>query len=506
MPVKGLSVRGRLNKFVDPAPRRASLVGPKEFFLLNQSGNIDQIGWCGPQRDKLWRYNQHYFDDLNAVDNKRRAIWHQQLIESWIEGNPPYTGEGWEPYPTSLRIVNWVKYFLRNSTPSTKQLDSLATQANWLTSRLEYHLLGNHLLSNAKALYFAGCYLSGEPTHNWLTIARRVLNHQLILQILDDGGHFELSPMYHALVLEDILDLVNIATAYGHVSDVTTWQALIPKMMTWLKAMSHPDEKISFFNDAAFGVAPDSIELFRYAQRAQIKYKADELTSLHLISSGYVRAETKNAVLFCDVAAVGPDYLPGHAHADTLTFELSVRRQRVFVNSGCSEYGVSAERLRQRGTAAHNTVLIDGQNSSEVWSGFRVARRAHPNILKVDLKEGDCHIECNHSGYRRLPGRPTHYRRWHMSANTLEITDTITGKYEAATAFLHLHPEIKVVKSDAKRIILRLSSGHKISLHVAGGDFLLTDSTWHPEFGRTLKTQRIEIVFKSKSCCTIIEF
>ena len=89
-----------------------------------------------------------------------------------------------------------------------------------------------------------------------------------------------------------------------------------------------------------------------------------------------------------DVGEIGPDYRPGHAHADTLCFELSVFGQRLVVNSGTSEYGLGAERLRQRGTAAHSTVQIDGADSSEVWSGFRVARRARPLCRTLDELDG----------------------------------------------------------------------------------------------------------------------
>ena len=69
---------------------------------------------------------------------------------------------------------------------------------------------------------------------------------------------------------------------------------------------------------------------------------------------------------------MGPDYIPGHAHADTLSFELSIGAQRVFVNSGTSEYGLSPKRLNQRKTAAHNTVEVDGKDSSQVWSGLEL--------------------------------------------------------------------------------------------------------------------------------------
>src|SRR6185295_1096925 len=109
-------------------------------------------------------------------------------------------------------------------------------------------------------------------------------------------------------------------------------------------------------------------------------------------------------------ASVGPSYQPGHAHADTLSFELSLHGRRVLVNSGTSEYGTGPERQRQRSTAAHNTVVIDGQDSSEVWGGFRVARRAHCQWLATSRTPAPS-IEAVHDGYLRLPGRNTHRRR-----------------------------------------------------------------------------------------------
>src|SRR5690606_4780416 len=119
------------------------------------------------------------------------------------------------------------------------------------------------------------------------------------------------------------------------------------------------------------------------------------------------------------MAPVGPDYLPGHAHADTLSFELSLFGQRVLVNSGTSCYGHGSERIRQRGTTAHNTVVVDGADSSEVWSGFRVARRARAINPEVHDHQG-LEASCSHDGYHRLPGRVTHHRRWRLTEVGLE--------------------------------------------------------------------------------------
>lgn len=93
-----------------PAQRGASLVAPGEFRFLNEQARLADVGWNGRGREKLWRYNQHYFDDLCAEDGDRRSAWHLDLLQDWLAANPPGHGDGWEPYPTSLRIVNWIKW------------------------------------------------------------------------------------------------------------------------------------------------------------------------------------------------------------------------------------------------------------------------------------------------------------------------------------------------------------------------------------------------------------
>ena len=149
-------------------------------------------------------------------------------------------------------------------------------------------------------------------------------------------------------------------------------------------------------------------------------------------------------VALLDVAPIGPDYLPGHAHADTLSFELSLFGQRVLVNSGTSCYGMGTERLLQRGTATHNTVAINGQDSSEVWGGFRVARRARPFGLRIEESESGLKVVCAHDGYTRLPGRPIHRREWCFSGGAMEIVDTIEGGFDEAVGRLFFHPGLSL--------------------------------------------------------------
>ena len=278
----------------------------------------------------------------------------------------------------------------------------------------------------------------------------KIIDKQLSEQILDDGGNFERSPMYHAIFLEDLLDLVNIVQVYKNkklIKKTKIWTNLINKMFNWLNVMKHPDGEISFFNDSTFGIAPKLKQLSNYAKRLGIYNDLIKLNKVtHLNKSGYLRFSSKNIVTIIDVAPIGPNYLPGHAHADTLSFELSLYGQRLLVNTGISEYGLTSIRKYERSTKAHNTVEVNNENSSEVWHGFRVARRAFPIDLKIDELKNYTKINCAHNGYQRLFGKPIHRRNWQFSKSSLIVNDQIEGFYKNAYAYFHIHPSVNILR------------------------------------------------------------
>lgn len=501
-----------------PARRHRSFFASYGFRFLNEEHLLSDIGWDPPYIGKLWRYNLHYFDDLNAEGAELRTEWHKEYLTRWIAENPPVAGTAWEPYPASLRIVNWIKWALSGNQLSPEFLHSLALQARWLAGRMEYHLLGNHLFANAKALIFAGLFFTGEEAEGWLKKGLKVLEKEIPEQILADGGQFERSTMYHALALEDMLDLYNIAITYSSAFSgresalLPVWFELIAKMRHWLAAMTHPDGEISFFNDAAIGIAPSPPELEKYAARLGLSLLYDGPDGItHLEKSGYIRVQSQNMVALLDVAPVGPDYLPGHAHADTLSFELSLFEQRVFVNSGTSCYGNNLERLRQRGTAAHNTVTLNGYDSSEVWGGFRVARRAYPLDLVIDEHSG-CHsISCAHDGFRWFRGKPVHIRKWSFTEEKLVVEDSIVGDFRQATARFFLHPSIiissKINDTGGLTILeLRITTGLAIRISFQAGAVRVENSTWHPEFGKIESNACLLAEFSSSKLKTVIEW
>lgn len=503
-------LRVAAGSWVAPPAGEPRLLGPVTFRFLDETRTLADPGdWNRPDWDKLWLYNLHYFDDLNAEEAGVRREWQRALIARWITDNPPGHGNGWEPYPLSLRVVNWIQWLLTGHAPQPDWLDSLAMQARYLARRLEWHLLGNHLFANAKALVHVGLFFDGSEADSWLAAGLRVLDRQLPEQVLPDGGHFERSPMYHAILLKDVLDLLNLAQVYpGRIeaSQTAQWRDAASRMLDWLHAMTHPDGGLAFFNDAAFGIAPTLAELVDYARRLGMSAPAAALSEAGgstasplfalLPDSGYARLQIGPVVLLADVGMIGPDYLPGHAHADTLSFELSLYGQRVVVNSGTSCYGTGPERQRQRGTAAHNTVVVNGQDSSEVWGGFRVARRARPLGLRWGEEGIGAWIECGHDGYRRLPGQPSHLRRWQLGVDGLDIHDRISDCYRHAVARYHLHPAVQAeLNSGGQGGTLHLADGTVLAFHLAAGAARLVATTWHPRFGASKENVCLEIPF-----------
>jgi len=481
-------------------PREPSMVGPTRFRFLGHERDIAESGrieWDRADWPRLWRYHLHYFDDLAADGAAGRREWHTSLLQRWLDDQPPGPGTAWEPYPVSLRIVNWVKWSLgpgdAGAVPCPAGLrqaidDSLAAHARWLMPRLETHLLGNHLWANAKALVFAGVYFSGREAAAWRSRGLGLVRRELTEQVLADGGHFELSAMYHSIVLEDLLDLIQMADRFPGAlpePDVCQWRAAAERMGDWLSVMSHPDGEIALLNDAALGQAPAPAALADYGARLGLRPARAPRQPVHwLRDTGYGRVTVGPWVAILDAAEIGPSYLPAHGHADALTFELSLEGERLVVDSGTGTYEDGPERWHQRSTAAHNTVQIDGRDSSEVWKSFRVARRARPGAVEVQETASGCRVSGSHDGYARA-GVSRHRRTWSFHERELHIEDELVGHGCHDVAWrLYLHPEVEVERcGPAEFVILR--RGCRVARFSGDPhlDFQIVPSRYHPHFG-----------------------
>jgi uncharacterized heparinase superfamily protein len=463
------------------------------FTFLNETYNLMKKGWDNKNLSKLWRYNLHYFDYL-LQDSVNIEILEKQkkVVSNWISDNSFGKGTAWEPYPTSLRIINWLKWHSKLNALTDTAIMNLWNQIRWLAARPEFHLLGNHLFVNAKALLFGCAFFGLDERSTIYRKALKILNAELEEQFLNDGAHFELSPMYHSLAMEDLLDLYQLAPSLPMSFPKDKILEKYTKGMYWLSYMKYDNQEFAHFNDCANGIALNYNDLIEYADKIGIEHQVvQSFDYYHFTDSGFAVLKKNDIHLINDIGKVGPDYLPGHAHADTLSFELAIKGQRIIVNSGTSEYGISNERLRQRSTAAHSTIEVDGKSSSEVWSGFRVARRASVDVLDEKIDENYFLLSAEHDGYKRLTQQPIHKRYWKVSTGKLEIKDEVSGYGNSINLRYYLHPEV-IVNQNLSEVTLSTSSG--ILLKFESDKVIKVEkSTYHDEFG----------VIKNNSCLLI---
>ena len=213
----------------------------------------------------------------------------------------------------------------------------------------------------------------------------------------------------------------------------------------------------------------------------------------------FVLQNQRSKMLF-DVGDIGPDYLPGHAHCDTLSYELSLDGKRCIVNSGTYQYAGS-ERNAFRSTRAHNTVQIDGLEQHEIWSTFRVARRAYPLNVSVENDNAEV-VNCSASisGFKQLAGNPVHRRDVSFQQDCIIINDVIEGQGEhLAESYIHLHPDVSIF--NYSNDVLQCKLGEMVFSIQALGDLEIdVEKAWFsPEFG--IRTENIVLVLRKQAIC-----
>lgn len=446
---------------------KRSYLGDNIFRFINLQHHFDAIDWNCSIHQKLWTYNLNYFDYINQQDIGLETAL--VLIRQYVKDYHSLV-DGKEPYPTSLRIINLVKFMLSHKLEDTQVAKLIAKDAYRLQYNLEYHLLANHLLENAFALFFAGMYLKNKELTKK---SSKLLKEQLDEQILSDGAHYELSPMYHQLMLFRVLDAIQLCDDGEGLQEFLLKKAHV--MLNWLDKVTFKNGDIPLVNDSAFGINPTTKELVYYAQNLGLEPKPCKLSS-----SGYRAIAKADYECFIDVGNIQPYFQPGHAHADSLSFVLYYKGNPFVIDTGTSTYNIGQVRSYERSTAAHNTVVHEGANSSQVWSGFRVGKRAITSILEDEITS----IKASHSGYSS-----DHARTWNFEEEEIVIVDKI-GKGQSK-AYIHLHPEVKI--NEMGDDYLNTSYGrfqfeHHRKINIVSYNYA-------PEFNTLIESKKIEIIF-----------
>lgn len=454
------------------------------FTFLNKSVAFNNgIDWDYDDNGKLWTYNLNYFDYLNQ--KSMTCEIGQALMYLFIDQIQTLKNAN-EPYTISLRGINWVK-FLSKHNIEKKSLDRyLYSQYRILLDNLEYHILGNHLLENGFSLFFGGYYFKGNELYNK---GKEILSIELREQILNDGAHFELSPMYHKIILHRLLDTINLIDNNTDVYEDDLFKDFLlstaEKMLGWLEAVTLSNGETPRVNDSTENIAASSDELFKYAHRLKLKWSENTLQD-----SGYRKFNIAQTELFVDYGQIGPSYIPGHAHSDTFSFILNCAGKAIIVDPGISTYDTGYRRQRERSTSSHNTVRYEKLEQTEVWGAFRVGRRAKTFITE-DTKTK---VVGYHDGYKRF--HVLHQRSFVIDNQNIIISDSmITNRKLMAksSAYFHFHPDVKVTLSDSDVII------DNCDVSFSGASSMrLKEYTYAHGYNKTERAQVLEVLFKEE--------
>lgn len=438
-----LNIKHPLISFPFLHPSHSYYKESNEFSFLNKKVCFsDKIDWNFSENGKLWTYNLCYLDFINQKNLEITKVT-EVLNDFNITYNTIISGK--DPYPTSLRIMNLIKIMSNEKHCHDDNLSKiLFSDIRRLLKSIEYHLLGNHVLENGFALYFAAhAYPTNQKLRNK---ALKILRKELEEQILNDGAHFERSLMYHQIILSRLLECISLSKSNAYEWNSTFIDFLIAKaekMLGWLNSITENGQIFVRFNDSIEGISPNTFEIIKFSKSLGIKSMTTTLAD-----SGFRKFKMNDLLLITNTGGIISDYQPGHSHANTFSFLLFDKTKPIIVDPGVSTYENNRLRLQQRSTTNHNTININGINNNEVWSSFRVGRRAKVRIIQ----EQTDYLKAVHNGYSHI--NLFHSRSWKFEKKSIQILDELIGKSANGEFNIHLHPEVKVQKISSFKLLL----------------------------------------------------
>ncbi len=442
----------------------------KENFFELFNENLPEL-WS--HKLPLITYHLNYFDNIHS-QSKESGI---KLIIDWIDNNKA-SSLAWDPYPTSLRMVNWFKFIAEHNIQNKKIETSLYKQAEALFAKREYHLLTNHLFKNIVALLYAGVIFENSKWKNW---ALKELNTQLSEQLTEDNYHFELSPTYHAIFTLDLLDIYNLMISNrGNENIIRNLKKIIPDALYWCNYFSY-ENKYFPINDVNFEGCPNFSTLKEFANNLGLSVNKNKNNQL------YPTMESGSFKLMTFLAEHQPKYNPAHSHDDLSSFLLWHKEQAVIVDTGNYCYDESLERSYSRSTKAHNCFTVKDENQSEMWKSFRIAKRSKITTKNITNKS----IEIGHNGYKK---HNLKYKRLFKKIdNGFEIIDIFESKKNNPySIYLHFHPNCKVDFTGNKILI-----NDNISLEIKSKNWKIIETDFYPEM--FIKEKKKTLIIKGNT-------
>lgn len=447
-----------------------------------------------------WRRQMAQFvwlDSLRALGGPAARQFARQVILAWFTDTAAYDSMSWAPDLLAARLRRCLMNgaFLEVNSDAlfrAQLLRALNRQAEHLSRSLPGGLNGAELLKAAIALLLAGALLpASKGSVKWLRKGGALLDRELTAQTLPDGGHVERSPAVMLDLLQHLLDLHHVLTiTQRKLPDQLL--SIIGNLASALKLLTHPDGGLALFNDSAED-EPAAVMLTLMRASASGGIEVRELAQLP--HTGFQRMVAGKSVLISDAGSPPPHGLDTHAHAGTLSFELSHGAERMIVN--CGAHPVAPEwRSVQRATAAHSTLVVDDTNSSMLLPFGGLALTPRSVTVRREATEAGQWLDARHNGYDE-PFDLVHRRRLFLSADGLELMgeETLNGQGGRNFALrFHLHPAVQVSLTHGNQsALLKLAQGGVWRLRIQGGDLSAADSVYLGQSGMVRRAQQLVI-------------
>ncbi len=408
--------------------------------------------WEFDDKSALWNFNLHYFEYLFPLVKKWKETGEkkyldktEEIITGWVDSNPVGSNPAWASYSTALRIVNWISYYGYASAAMTERfrakfLSSLHQQFVYLSSHLEKDILGNHFFEDLKSLVIAALFFKDD------TVLEKALSEfrtECKEEILPDGMHFELSPMYHKIIFEGMLKVAAALRGVGR-KDAEI-EIFLQPMLDVTYSFENGLERVPLFNDGGNNVAKSLDALLVAAKEG---FGINPRFKSRLESSGFYIFEkcigTHMWKLVVDAGQPGPKYIPGHTHCDAMSYELFCDGKPIVVNCGTYAYQCK-ERSFFRSTAAHNTVMVEGIEQSKCWDVFRLAERSSTKVLNVT--NNSITMEMTDQKHQKV-------KRTIVLSDSLTVRDESNGK--KLTSFIHILDHLSINHNAKEKTVEQL--------------------------------------------------
>ena len=471
---------------------RGALLVDRQLRFRNHTVNAQDAISGAANPGEAWLTDFHGFAwlrDIRAVGTEAARVQARAYVTDWIRYNSSWHPLSWRPDILSSRLCNWLTHaeFISAGADiafADAFLDSIARQVRHLRRAARFVDTGIDQLVVLKALTYSALCLPGGI--RYVPRLLRNIAQACDRQILQDGGHIDRGPLSQLEALRHLIDIRACLLA-SKIEVPEALQHAIDRAAPMLRFFRHGDGGFALFNGADEGEPwLTDVVLTRAEARGKPMTSAPH--------TGFERIAANRSLLIVDSGA--PSQTAKRAHAGTLSFEMSVGKQRMIVNCGAFAGRDESWRQVQRSTAAHSTLVVDDRNSATLRDDGSIVDA--PRNVTCERMEGDGNVwlDMSHDGYAASNG-VIHRRRIYVTAGGTDVRgeDSLsgTGEHKFAVRF-HLHPTVKAsLVKDGASVLLRLPDGTGWRMRCSGGVASLQESIYLGDSAEAKRSEQVVI-------------